>query len=75
MTKKEVTHRIIDTELVSGHCEECEMYTILVGLGDAFYRCTNCGFDVEQKINGVIKYMKVDKNTQLRLRDLDEKDG
>ena len=44
------------------------MYTILVGLHRSFYRCTNCGFDVEQKVNGVIKYMRIeDKNTRMTL--------
>jgi len=23
------------------------------------YRCMNCGFDVEQKINGVIRYLPI----------------
>ena len=34
---------------------------------EAFFRCTNCGFDVEQKVNGVIKYMKIDRDTKMSL--------
>ena len=53
---------------MSGHCPRCEMYTILVGLHRSFYRCTNCGFDVEQKkVNGVIKYMRIDKDSKMTL--------
>ena len=59
--------KILETEIVSGHCPECEMYTILVGLNRSFYRCTNCGHDVEQWVNGVIKYMKVNKDTKITL--------
>ena len=59
--------KILETEIVSGHCAECEMYTILVGLNRSFYRCNNCGHDVEQWVNGVIKYMKVNKDTKITL--------
>ena len=59
--------KILETEIVSGHCPECEMYTILVGLNRSFDRCTNCGHDVEQWVNGVIKYMKVNKDTKISL--------
>ena len=66
---------ILHTELVTGHCTECHLDTILVGIQHSFYRCTNCGEDIEQKVNGVIKYMLVDKKTKIRLRDLDDTDG
>ena len=56
---------ILNTELVTGHCPECDLDTILVGIQQSFYRCTNCGEDIEQKVNGVIKYLKVDKHTDL----------
>ena len=47
----------IDT--VHGHCEECEEDTILVAVVSEFYRCTNCGHDTKQHINGSIRYMKL----------------
>ena len=53
----------IDT--VQGVCEECEEQTILVAIVSEFYRCTNCGHDTKQHINGRIRY--------LRLDDLDKK--
>ena len=65
--EKNWKQRVLETEIVSGHCPECEMYTILVGLHRSFYRCTNCGFDVEQKVNGVIKYMRIDKDSKMTL--------
>ena len=67
--EKNWKQKVLETEIVSGHCPECEMYTILVGLHRSFYRCTNCGFDVEQKVNGVIKYMRLDKNSKMTLVD------
>ena len=73
MTEKKSA--ILETELVTGHCPACTKNTILVGLQQSFYRCTNCGEDIEQKVNGVIRYMKVDKDTQMKLRELDDTRG
>ena len=47
----------IDT--VHGHCEECEEDSILVAIVSEFYRCTNCGSDTKQHINGRIRYMSL----------------
>jgi uncharacterized protein (DUF983 family) len=48
----------IDT--VNGICPECEENTILVAIVTDFYRCTNCGYDVKQYVNGSIKYLKLE---------------
>ena len=55
------------TEIVTGNCPECTEKTMLVNIYDNIYRCINCGEDVEQKVNGVIKYMKVDRDSEMRL--------
>ena len=44
-------------KIVTGKCPDCRELTILVFLADDFYRCVNCGADLEQKVNGVIKYV------------------
>ena len=60
------------TEIVTGECPECDCKTMLVNIYTNIYRCVSCGEDVEQKINGVIKYMKVDKESEMKLTvDLD----
>ena len=56
------------TEIVTGDCPECNIKTMLVNIYTNIYRCVNCGEDVEQKVNGVIKYMKVDKDSAMKLR-------
>ena len=68
-------HKILQTEIVTGHCPECEVHTVLVGINQSLYRCTNCGEDVEQKVNVVIKYMKVYKDSKIKLRELDDTHG
>ena len=47
----------IDT--VQGHCEHCGFESILVAIVDEFYRCTHCGEDTKQYVNGSIKYLKL----------------
>ena len=44
-------------EVTHGVCPTCEMPTILVSLSKDFYSCISCGSELEQKINGVIKYI------------------
>ena len=53
------------TEIVTGTCGSCNLNTLLVGIDSTFYRCISCGEDLEQKVNGVIKYLKVDRHTDL----------
>ena len=53
------------TEIVPGTCCACNLNTLLVGIDSTFYRCISCGEDLEQKVNGVIKYLKVDRHTDL----------
>ena len=48
----------IDT--VNGICPECQEDTILVAIVTDFYRCTNCGEDTKQYVNGSIKYLRLD---------------
>jgi len=48
---------IFKTEVVNGICPTCEMDSIFISLCPSLYRCTNCGADLEQKVNGVIRYI------------------
>ena len=47
----------LNSEVTRGVCPACEMPTMLVSLSKDIYRCITCGADLEQKINGVIKYI------------------
>jgi len=57
----------IDT--VQGQCENCKEYTILVAIVSEFYRCTNCGYDTRQHVNGSIRYLKISERDKQWLRD------
>jgi len=52
--KKENT---FNPEVTHGICPTCNMPTMLISVTKDFYRCITCGSDLEQKINGVIKYI------------------
>jgi len=57
MTKEIKIFSKIDT--VHGICEECQEETILVAIVSEYYRCTNCGHDTKQHVNGRIRYMSL----------------
>jgi len=57
----------IDT--VQGVCENCEEETILVGIVTEFYRCTNCGSDTKQHINGSIRYLQLSEKDKSWLKE------
>ena len=44
-------------EIVNGVCPTCNEFTMLVGVTKTFYRCMNCGADLEQHVNGKISYI------------------
>ena len=48
-------------EIASGVCPHCEDISSFVSIVSDNYRCMNCGSDVEQKVNGVIRYLPVGK--------------
>ena len=51
-----MTARIF-AEIVNGKCPTCTELTMLVGISNEFYRCMNCGADLQQHINGKITYL------------------
>ena len=51
------------SEITPGICPHCELPTSFVSIVNDHYRCMTCGEDVEQKINGVIRYLPISKDT------------
>jgi uncharacterized protein (DUF983 family) len=47
-------------KMVDGVCPHCSEHTLLISVVQDYYRCLNCGGDIEQKINGKISYLPVD---------------
>ena len=65
--------KLFQTEIVTGKCPECICNTILIGFGNTFYRCTNCGSDLEQKVNGQISYIPAGQAERFMKSDVAQK--
>ena len=44
-------------EITPGVCPYCEFPTSFISIVHDRYKCMHCGEEVEQKVNGVIKYL------------------
>ena len=64
----------LTSQIVTGKCPECRTETLLVSFEPYLYRCVNCGFDLEQKVNGVIKYVLANEQTQFKASILPDED-
>ena len=62
----------LTSQIVTGQCPECKSETLLVSFEPHIYRCVNYGHDLEQKVNGVIKYVIANENTQFKSSILDD---
>jgi transposase-like protein len=66
----------IDT--VHGICPHCDEDTLLVAIVTDFYKCTSCGEETRQYVNGSIKYLKLDDKDRAfveRMKLNEEQDG
>tara|TARA_R100000656_G_scaffold99676_1_gene72336 strand:+ start:79 stop:315 length:237 start_codon:yes stop_codon:yes gene_type:complete len=52
----------IKPEIAPGVCPHCDEMSSFVSIVNDNYRCMNCGFDVEQKVNGVIRYLPIGRD-------------
>ena len=55
---------VFKTEIVNGLCPACNFQVVLVSLANDHFRCTTCGSDLEQKINGKISYIPIMSNNK-----------
>ena len=62
----------VEAEIVNGDCPNCKCHTVLVSIYQTIFRCMTCGYDLEQKVNGVIKYVVANEQTQFKSSILDD---
>ena len=71
-----IKHRIkFNTEVVNGLCPECNENTVLVSVVPDFYRCSLCGNDLKQHVNGKISYIPIMQLSDKEKQELTSKDG
>ena len=51
-------------KIVDGVCPHWSEHPLLVSVVSDYFRCLNCGGDIEQKVNGKISYLPVDLSTE-----------
>ena len=51
----------LSPEITPGVCPHCELPSSFISIVHDRYRCMHCGEEVEQKVNGVIRYLPVGK--------------
>ena len=44
-------------EITPGVCPHCELPSSFISIVHDRYKCVQCGEEVEQKVNGVIRYL------------------
>jgi len=47
----------VAAQVVNGVCPICTEASVLISIHKTVFKCTTCGADVEQKVNGKISYM------------------
>jgi ribosomal protein L37AE/L43A len=56
----------IESLIVYGVCPSCKELTALVSILDNIYKCTSCGNELKQHVNGVIKYLPLNNKTIIK---------
>ena len=57
----------LDARIEHGVCPYCHLLSPLLFLYKDFYRCSLCGEEMEQYVNGVIKYIPIMANKRQAL--------
>ena len=68
----------LHAEIVNGKCPTCHEMTMLIGITPEYFRCINCGADLQQHINGKISYLPAivaPKGTKPFVREWRDDDG
>ena len=70
---KKLIFDVHNIDTVTGYSKHCEEDSILVAIVSEFYRCTNCGADTKQHINGRISYIQLSESDKKFLKKYGEK--
>ena len=65
----------LKAEITNGKCPTCHQVTMLVSVARDFYRCITCGSDLEQKVNGIIKYIPLNVKPHIQENKPEIKNG
>ena len=60
---------IKDIETEVGECPECRENVVFISIVRDYYKCTNCGEEIKQYVNGHIKYLAMTDKDRLWLKE------
>ena len=60
---------IKDIETDIGQCPECNENVVFLSIVRDYYKCTNCGEEIKQYVNGHIKYLAMTEQDRLWLKE------
>jgi uncharacterized protein (DUF983 family) len=63
-----------DIDIVKGVCPHCDQFTALVSIVKNYYRCSTCGEDTKQHVNGSIRYLPLNIKPYRDLKEHGEKE-
>ena len=69
-TQKKIESLLEGIDTVHGYCQHCDQVSILVAIVKDYYRCTSCGEDTKQYVNGSIRYIKLTSEDEKWLKNL-----
>jgi uncharacterized protein (DUF983 family) len=58
-----------DIETDIGRCPECDENVVFISIVHDYYKCTNCGEEIRQYVNGHIKYLAMTKEDRKWLKE------
>jgi len=65
--KKKIISPELRIKIEYGVCPCCDELSPLLFLHKNFYKCSLCGEEIEQYINGVIKYVPITSNKNIEI--------
>ena len=58
-----------DIETDIGECPECRENVVFLSIVRDYYKCTNCGEEIKQYVNGHIKHLAMTKEDKKWLKE------
>ena len=49
----------VEAQVTNGRCPTCAEHSIFISINPEIFRCTTCGSDLKQYINGKISYLPI----------------
>jgi len=59
----------VEAQVTNGRCPTCAEHSIFISINPEIFRCTTCGTDLKQYVNGKISYLPIMSSNTLLAKD------